>query len=164
MKAFRYTLAGLVAAVGLMAGAPSQAVGVMAGADSQLLVGTLPSERESGVFLDIYNAHGISAFEFELPIQSGLTVDTSACLEGLPGTHIGQCVFQQDKNQVLVIVYSGNNDPLPAGWNTVGQLKINGPLPKGGLEARNIQASDPGGVAVDVKLQARTDVNWRYVK
>jgi hypothetical protein len=154
----------MVASILALASTSGVAAGVVPdGASSQLLVGSFPGNEASEVVVDLYNASGISAFEFELPVPAGTTVNTTKCLESLPSTHTGQCVYQSTRNQVLVIVYSLNNDALPAGWSSIGQMTYQGPLTKG-FTARNIVAADPGGVSVAVKVQSRVDVHWRNAK
>jgi len=159
---FYRTLA--ICGLGLVSTSAALAAGVVPdGASSQLLVGSFPGNQSSEVVVDLYNAHGISAFEFELPVPSDTTVDTAKCLVSLPSTHTGQCVYQSARNQVLVIVYSPNNEALPAGWSSIGQVTYQGPLVKG-FTARNILAADPGGVAVGVKVQSRVDAHWINAK
>lgn len=71
-----------------------------------------------------------TATGLEIRVDMGLAegakakVDTSGCAKSLPSSHAGSCVF--NGKEVVILVYSNNNDLLPTGSIDLGTVYFSG--------------------------------------
>ncbi len=109
--------------------------------------------------LDFVASGDATAFEFELALPKGSrNIDTSKCLAELPATHTGACKFNPDTGNVVVIVYSNDNRPLPAGIVSLGWIQAPGgqaPL------VQKLLVSDTTGRSLPVSVSGQADDSGR---
>lgn len=94
------------------------------------------------VSLDVVSDGNASGFQFSIPLgQDGRSaakgLDLSKCLSDLPKSHEGRCVYREKKGDVLVIVYSMENNLLPEGVVGLGTISI----PGGSAMAKSLKVS-----------------------
>lgn len=74
--------------------------------------------------LDVVSDGNVRGFDFVIPIEKGMKVDTSKCLAGLPHGFQGTC--QVNGNEVSGLVFSWEPVTLPAGVHAIGSITLSG--------------------------------------
>jgi hypothetical protein len=80
-----------------------------------------PGQGGNRIALDFMHTGEATAFEFEIRMPKGVkNVNTSKCVSEVPATHTGACQFNEKTGNLVVIVYSNQNDLLPEGVISLG--------------------------------------------
>lgn len=78
----------------------------------------------SSVALDVVSNGDVRGFDFVIPVEKGMKVDTSKCLSSLPSGFQGTCKF--NGSEVAGLVFSWEPKTLPKGVHSVGSITISG--------------------------------------
>lgn len=98
--------------------------------------------------LDYFSAGDAVAIEARIEVAEGVQVDVSKCNKAPPKSHIGSCVY--NGKEVVVLLYSMENAPLPSGLIDLGSFSVGSGRAKSGAVAspvvsKFIAASANGG-------------------
>lgn len=103
------------------------ALGCSAAMADELLVTSEAGKGRSMMALDLATNGQAVGIQAKIALPKGVDaskVDLSGCLSDLPSSHKGNCVMLD--GQVLVLVYSDSNEPLPAGVVSIGRVGFAG--------------------------------------
>jgi len=130
----------LAAGLALVMAAPAYA--------NEVLLTQGEAKSAGQVALDFVNSGQATAFEFEIVVPRGATVDTKSCLSEIPSSHTGACRFDEKNGRVIVMVYSNSNELLPEGVVPLGRINVSG-----GARAKvqNVLVSDVSGKPLAAK-------------
>lgn len=87
------------------------------------------------------------AFDFKIDVPGGAdaVVNLKSCVAALPKSHAGQCSFA--KGQIIGLIYSDTNTPLPKGIISVGSISVQSKV-AGNLSVASFNAVDKDGNSV----------------
>jgi hypothetical protein len=122
-----------------------------AASGSELIVVSGEAKGGQVLSLDFVADGSATALEARLDIGAGeaMKVDTSGCARSLPKSHLGSCVF--NGKELVVIVYSMSNAPLPPGMVDLGTVSISGGQMAKKAMVSSLVVAAPDGQAVESK-------------
>jgi hypothetical protein len=104
-----------------------------------------PGQGGNRIALDFVNSGEATAFEFEIQMPQGVRkVNTAKCVAELPSTHTGACQFNEKTGNLVVIVYSNQNDLLPEGVISLGVVDAPG-MARGAPAVSKLLVGDVNG-------------------
>lgn len=88
------------------------------------------------------------AFDFKISVPGGAdaVVNLKSCVASLPKSHAGQCSFA--KGQIIGMVYSDSNTPLPKGILSIGSVSVQTKV-AGDLSIASFTAVNKDGLSVE---------------
>jgi hypothetical protein len=109
-----------------------------------------PGQGGNRIALDFVHSGDATAFEFQIQMPKGVRkVNTSKCVSEVPSTHTGACQFNEKTGNLVVIVYSNQNDLLPEGVISLGVVDAPG-MAKGRPAVSKLLVGDVNGNALAV--------------
>ncbi len=107
-------------------------------------------DKASMVGIDIVSDGDVRGFDFVIPVEKGMKVDTSRCLSNMPKGFQGTCTF--NGTEVAGLVFSWEPQTLPKGVHTVGTISFSGrTLAKSALTAK-FNAADTNAQPITGKV------------
>lgn len=89
-----------------------------------IVTNDMAKSNSVGTTLDLFTNGDVTAFEFEIPLKKGETVDLSQCVSEVPSTHQGHCKLNPAGDRVIVLAISPSNQLLESGVVSVGKIKL----------------------------------------
>jgi hypothetical protein len=109
-----------------------------------------PGQGGNRIALDFVHSGDATALEFHIQMPKGVRkVNTSKCVSEVPSTHTGACQFNEKTGNLVVIVYSNQNDLLPEGVISLGVVDAPG-MGKGRPAISKLLVGDVNGNALAV--------------
>lgn len=134
------------------------AFGASASENTILLAEGVSKGGGNSLSIDLALTDDVSAFNFLIALPKGATnIDTSKCLSALPATHTGKCGVTAHGDKVAVVVYSANNQALPIGLTSIGEINYSKQLASrraGEVKLEKVKLASPrrgSSVSFDVK-------------
>ena len=100
------------------------ASGSINAAELLLTSGVAKKASVTSMAIDVVSSGDVRGFDFVIPVEKGVKVDTSKCFANLPKGFQGSCTFNGE--EVVGLAFSWEKILLPEGVHSIGTVTFSG--------------------------------------